>query len=256
MRRLIFKLISNRLTNWFIIRIGGENYFSSKIGYWKQYKTDPNNSDQENAGFSHAKSVQEAIDEIHNVLNRLIDKQCPSEGQILDIGCGTGLYLKEFSDRSPNYKLFGIDMSESMLERARINCPSADVKIEDIYESNFPENSFDMIYTVGAIQYFGRKRLPSIFEKLHKMLKPGGVVMISYPHATSKKDCWYSDISYLSYSPVVMDKLLSKKFDVEEHFHIARKPFVGKYDQDPHTIPGSQWNKSYVNSSIVIARKK
>ena len=80
--------------------------------------------------------------------------------------------------------------------------------------------------------------------------------MISYPHAVSNADCWYKDISYIQYSPDTMNKLLDKELEVEEHYHITKKTYVGKYDRDPHVLANSQWNKSYVNSSIIIARKK
>ena len=97
--------------------------------------------------------------------------------------------------------------------------------------------------------------MPQIFKKLHDKLKPGGVLYISYPHATSYKHTAYFDITYLSYSPKVMDKLLQNNFEVEDHFHSTKKTFVGKYDRAPHRNPDSQFDKSYVNSSIVIARK-
>ncbi len=48
--------------------------------------------------------------------------------RILDVGCGTGRHSIELTKRG--YNLLGIDLSENMLEKAKLNAKNADLTIE------------------------------------------------------------------------------------------------------------------------------
>jgi len=64
------------------------------------------------------------VDFIEAEINR--DRTC----RILDIGCGTGRHSIELSRRG--YSVIGIDLSESMLARAKMKAHNAGVKVEFI----------------------------------------------------------------------------------------------------------------------------
>ncbi len=58
--------------------------------------------------------------------DRLIDGLAPSPGgTILEVGCGTGRNLILAARRWPEARLFGLDISEAMLETARANIDKA-----------------------------------------------------------------------------------------------------------------------------------
>lgn len=58
------------------------------------------------------------------IANQLYDFLLPTpEGLYLDIGCGTGNYLKALYDKGLNF--YGVDPSEVMLEKAKIKNPHA-----------------------------------------------------------------------------------------------------------------------------------
>jgi len=255
LKRIVFRLISNVFTNWFIIRIGKEEWITSRIGYWQNFKAQEGQTDQETAGFSHEQEVQKTIDETHKELIKIVEDRFPDRASVLDIGCGTGLYLKDFSKIKGEFILTGIDVNQDMLDRAKKNCPDATLIKESIMECSLERNNIDIVYSIGAIQYFGRKNLPKIIKKLSGMMAEKGILFISYPHAVSLKDTWYPDINYIQYSPKRLNKLLSPYFNVLDHFHTTRKDFIGKYDQSPFNDINSEYDKSYVNSSIVIAQK-
>ncbi|MGA9118240.1 MAG: class I SAM-dependent methyltransferase [Bacteroidota bacterium] len=61
-----------------------------------------------------------------------IEKECDFNRsfKILDIGCGTGRHAVELARRG--YSVTGIDLSESMLARARMKAQQADIQVEFI----------------------------------------------------------------------------------------------------------------------------
>lgn len=58
--------------------------------------------------------------------DRLIDRLAvPDGGTVLEVGCGTGRNLILAARRWPQARLFGLDISEAMLETARTNAAKA-----------------------------------------------------------------------------------------------------------------------------------
>lgn len=98
--------------------------------------------------------------------------------EVLDLGCGPGLYSKKLASRGHN--VTGIDFSASSINFARADAEKNGVKInyvkEDYLNMEFEESSFDLvilIYTdLGVLLPEQRNTLIS---KIYRCLKPGGV---------------------------------------------------------------------------------
>ena len=63
-------------------------------------------------------------------------------GALLDLGCSSGGFLAAM--QGPEWKLFGVEMSEAVAKRARDRC-GAEVYVGDILDAPFPPGSFDAI---------------------------------------------------------------------------------------------------------------
>lgn len=119
----------------------------------------------------------------------LITESCkrivPNAKNVLDIGCGAGNYTLMMLSKVPNLNSTLVDLSLPMLERAfeRVS-KETNGKVEilqgDIREVSLPENHFDIILA-GAVLHHLRddEDWETTFEKLFKLLKPGGCLMIS-----------------------------------------------------------------------------
>jgi SAM-dependent methyltransferase len=101
----------------------------------------------------------------------------PSETSIIaDIGCGTGHHVSSLS--SQNLKVIGVDISPSMIEKAKENFPDANYQVGDAKNHNlFKMNSLThALCLYFTIYYFEDKR--NFFDNCMDWLMPGGYLII------------------------------------------------------------------------------
>lgn len=116
------------------------------------------------------KSIQHTI--------KFISSFCENSSmEILDLGCGPGIYLEKLSKRG--HSCTGIDFSKNSISYARKQAKEKDLDInylnQDYLKLDF-ESRFDLIlliYTdIGVLLPVERKQL---LERVHRALKPGGI---------------------------------------------------------------------------------
>lgn len=102
-----------------------------------------------------------------------------TNGNILDIGCGTGLPIdKYFSER--NFSIIGIDASDKMLEIAKSNeIKNTQFFLSDFF--NFDSNErFDGIIAWDSLFHFPKQRQKDIYSKVYSLLNPGGFFLFTH----------------------------------------------------------------------------
>jgi SAM-dependent methyltransferase len=105
--------------------------------------------------------------------------------RILDIGCGTGNYLRIAAETNPEVTGIGLDVNENVAERARRNLVDwgLDDRIQVIVENiQAPsveiEGEFDLIGLYNVIYYFDPGERSLLFQRLRSMLSDDGVLLI------------------------------------------------------------------------------
>jgi len=103
------------------------------------------------------------------------------EGKVLaDIGCGTGRHWQKLLSEKPS-RLIGYDVSEKMLQILRQKFPQAETQVlKDNSLQGLQEGSCDIIISNLVIGYI--EDLESAFAEWNRVLKPGGIVMITELH--------------------------------------------------------------------------
>ena len=100
-----------------------------------------------------------------------------SEGSILDIGTGPGWLLVKLHQACSGLRLTGLDVSASMVAKARTNMAEAGlsdvIKIKEGNASRMPfgENAFDAVVSTGAMHHWKEPTLG--LNEVHRVLKPG-----------------------------------------------------------------------------------
>jgi len=100
-------------------------------------------------------------------------------GRVLEVGVGTGISLPLYS---PKVRIFGTDISEAMLNKAKQRVAEARLKnieglaVMDAEQLEFPDNSFDVVmaqYVVTAVPN------PEVaLDEFARVLRPGGELII------------------------------------------------------------------------------
>lgn len=100
-------------------------------------------------------------------------------GKILDIGCGTGEFLKTVKDA--NWDTLGIEPSESARKMAIENY-GLDVR-EEAALKQLKNESFDLITMWHVLEHV--PHLNERIEDLKRLLKPKGLIVIAVPNCNS-----------------------------------------------------------------------
>ena len=110
-------------------------------------------------------------------IGEIVNKTTPDETSvILDVGCGTGHHVDALSQQ--NLKVLGIDISPSMIKKAKQNYPGRDFSVGNVLDSSqFNSTIFTHILCLYfTIYYFPDKRM--FFDNCMSWLRPGGYLVI------------------------------------------------------------------------------
>lgn len=248
-KKIIYHLLHNLVINNLAILFKFENKLKNSNRMWSNYKIDINKSLQENVGFSHRPDVEESLIKAHNDLKNVCKKYLISNSTILDVGCGTGLYLKDIDDLG--FNLHGIDLSSQMIDAAKNHLKGIQFHVGDIMTYKF-NTKFDLIYSISVLEYISRNDISSHFKKLAELLNENGVIFIHYPHALNLRDTLYPDLDYIKYSPNVISKIASEFFIIIDHHHSYDSRVVSRYD----AIVYPSLSGTFKNGYLLVAKKK
>src|SRR5665648_94421 len=104
------------------------------------------------------------------------------DGRLLDIGTGPGHLLCEIHKLNPNIELYGLDISNSMVEQASRNLADSRVDLQcgNIRTTNYKSDYFDLITCSGSF-YLWDNPIESL-EEIYRILKPGGAAFLYETH--------------------------------------------------------------------------
>ncbi len=127
--------------------------------------------DQTAAGYD--EQVKEYHSYGHEILFGLCFEFCKTDGQVLDLGIGTGLSSKYYPKLGMN--VTGVDASESMLKECRKKGFAHRLIVHDIGNSPLPleDSVFDMVIACGLFHFY--KDLRSVFQDVSRVLVPNGI---------------------------------------------------------------------------------
>lgn len=126
--------------------------------------------------FWHYAKIQEAI---HSL-------QLKSGDNVLDVGCGSGLVSSFMADHE-GVTVTAIDSNQSALDFARRKFQKHNLTYTMglLDELALPPQSFDKIIFLEVIEHISEKQGAEVLKTFYKLLKPGGIVVVSTPNKNS-----------------------------------------------------------------------
>ena len=145
--------------------------------------------------------------------------------QLLDLGCGSGDFSVEFSNRNINVTCADID-SAYINKTYNLKCDSFDFE-NDKYP--YPDNYFDYIFTKSVIEHIHDP--DNFFKECKRILKPGGGLLIMAPDWKSSFKIYWDDITHKRpYTKSALDRAYKiYSFNVKACEEFYQYPLYWKY---------------------------
>ena len=140
-----------------------------------------------------------------------------TSGHILDVGCATGHFLSKAA--SQGFGIFGIDVSETAIEKAKATLGEGKAQSLDLLELP-DEKQFDIITMWALIEHL--REPDKYLIKIGKLLKPNGLIAFSTPNISAcsesvKGSKWkyYIPPEHLYYFDTKLISRMLKKYGFE-----------------------------------------
>ena len=150
--------------------------------------------------------------------HQLVDKYIKNPERVLDIGCGTGVYLYSIQE---NNNCIGMDLEDEALKIAKNNCQNAKFLKGSVLKLPFEENSFDVVTLWEVIEHIPTDTEKIAVFEINRVLKKGGLLILSTPNKnifSNALDPAYFLKGHRHYSVDELSNLIKKcNFHIKEH---------------------------------------
>ena len=140
---------------------------------------------------------------------KTLESMLPDFGgkRVLDLGCGFGWHC-EYAARHGAKSVLGVDLSETMLRRAKAEhwLPQITYECHSMDQVSLPEHSLDVALSSLAFHYLDTHALERVFQMVRRALVPGGEFIFSAEHpvftAYGSQDWYYDENGNILHFPV------------------------------------------------------
>jgi ubiquinone/menaquinone biosynthesis C-methylase UbiE len=131
--------------------------------------------------------------------------------RVLEVGAGTGRFTLDALEHG--FKLIATDINELMLKSLREKLARAgreddcEVRIADIFDLDFPDESFDFVFSLHVIPRFENLEDQEVaLTEVARIVRPGGSFLFNY---RSRKS--FYNLAYRGFAtpPAEIDRILS-----------------------------------------------
>ncbi len=99
-----------------------------------------------------------------------------SSARVADIACGTGILADRIERDLHPAQVYGVDMSEGMLNQARARSTGVQWLRGPAEQLPFEDGALDAVVTTSAFHFFDQ---PAALRDFHRVLSPGGLAAVS-----------------------------------------------------------------------------
>jgi ubiquinone/menaquinone biosynthesis C-methylase UbiE len=186
-------------------------------------------------------------------------KNIPSEPQILDIGCGPGMQTLELAKLS-NGTIIALDNYQPFLDILMKNAIRNGVekriipKNQSMLEMDFKNNSFDVIWSEGALYFMG---FQNGLKQCHQLLKKNGYLAVTQAvflqPSIPKPLQQFWDKEYPDIKDVKTNIAFTQQegFELLAHFTLPKSSWIDTY-YSPMEKRINELKKKYSDNTIAL----
>jgi 2-polyprenyl-3-methyl-5-hydroxy-6-metoxy-1,4-benzoquinol methylase len=201
---------------------GGQETLDAIAAYWNDHIHDLEIATQPLGSAGFFSQLDDYRFDKLRYLPQVVDFNGFAGKRLLEVGCGVGLDLARFARGGA--LVTGVDLSATAIELAQQNFAqqglAADLRIMNGEALAFADDSFDVVYAHGVLQYTADAA--QMVREIYRVLRPGGVAILMV----------YNRISWLNGLSKVMnvglehaDAPVLRKYSIGEYRELLR-PFA------------------------------
>jgi 2-polyprenyl-3-methyl-5-hydroxy-6-metoxy-1,4-benzoquinol methylase len=111
-----------------------------------------------------------------------VGQYLPTQGRVLDIGCGFGLFSLYFAGSCAGRQLQGYDLNAKRIAMARLAARTNGIRNVRVDPGDALalslESDYDAIYALDLLHHLPQERVPGFVQGLYRVLRPGGVLIV------------------------------------------------------------------------------
>jgi SAM-dependent methyltransferase len=124
--------------------------------------------------------VEKVLDYFRSARSRKLARYLSPPANVLDVGCGSGRFLKGLLDRG--FHACGTELPGKAAERAR-QIPGLNLKIGHLSETDFADDYFDAVCMWHVFEHLPQPK--RTLQIIYKLLRPDGWLFLSLPNIDS-----------------------------------------------------------------------
>ena len=185
--------------------------------------------------------IEKVLDYFRSRRSSLLSKHLKTDARVLDIGCGNGRFLQYLGAKG-NFELHGIEREgNSALRTTRI--AGIQLLIGSLKQDTYPSDYFDAVTLFHVFEHIDNPA--EILQIIQTILKPGGVLVMSFPNINSCQARWFKgDWLHLDpprhlfyFKPIDFIALMKLK-----GFELVQENYLS-FEQNPYSLIQSILNK-------------
>jgi SAM-dependent methyltransferase len=99
----------------------------------------------------------------------------PGRPTALDVGCGPGVFDRHLGS---SFELHGVDVSPTMVERAREANPEASYRLYDGRRLPYGDGELDVVFAVCVLHHVDPPDRPALVAEMARVTRPGGLTLV------------------------------------------------------------------------------
>lgn len=169
-------------------------------------------------------------------------------GRLLEVGVGPGYLLLALSELDPRIELHGLDISPSMIARARTNLSGTSVEIRQgsIRRTAYQDGFFQAVVCSGSFYLWDAPQ--ECLGEVHRILAPGGFACFFEPHRelprTELRRLLKEKLRGESWTlrivgPFGLNRAMSMTYELDQYAKIFQQsPFVDNFSIEKTALAG------------------
>ncbi|MDW2798450.1 class I SAM-dependent methyltransferase [Clostridium boliviensis] len=135
-----------------------EDFFASRVNGYEE----------------HMLSAVEGCKQAYALLPSLLPASCSN---LLDLGCGTGLELKQIFKKFPDLFVTGIDLTREMLDKLKYNFPEKNINLicGSYFDVDLKKKEYDCAVSFQTMHHFEHKAKIGLYQKIFRALTDQGL---------------------------------------------------------------------------------